>query len=258
MTRSILSLKKAADILGLFIDGAGGEQRLYGLTDFSRALGLPKPTVQSLVRTLEEIGYLEKDPETAKYRLGPVLFQLGMKYATNMDLATVARSWMERLCAQFSEAAHVGMLVGGKVIIALRVEPESTFMVFPHTGSVIPFHTSAIGKVLFAHMETKKRDGILSSYEFIRLTEYSIADAQRFVKELEKARKAGVAFDNQESVVGLSCVGGPIFNARGKCIAAFSLSGNAHTIERRRDEIVNAVKYVSHQISSQMGYRRGA
>ena len=144
MTRSILSLKKAADILGLFIDGAGGEQRLYGLTDFSRSLGLPKPTVQSLVRTLEEIGYLEKDPETAKYRLGPVLFQLGMKYATSMDLATVARSWMERLCAQFSEAAHVGMLVGGKVIIALRVEPESTFMVFPHTGSVIPDRKSVV------------------------------------------------------------------------------------------------------------------
>ncbi len=91
-----------------------------------------------------------------------------------------------------------------------------------------------------------------------RLTEYSIGDAARFVKEIEKAKKTGVAFDKQESIVGLSCVGGPIFNARGRCIAAFSLSGNAHTIERRRDEIVNAVKYVSHQISSQMGYRRGA
>ncbi len=66
----------------------------------AKKLDLPKPTVQSLVRTLEEIGYLEKEPLASKYMLGPALFQLGIKFIANMDLAVMARDWMECLCRQ--------------------------------------------------------------------------------------------------------------------------------------------------------------
>jgi IclR family KDG regulon transcriptional repressor len=254
MSRSILSLKKASEILNIFLD----EDRACGISEFARKLSMPKPTVQSLVRTLEEIGFLEKDPATARYSLGPVLFQLGMRYAAGMDLAAVARDWMQRLCTQFNEAAHAGMLVGGKVVIVLRVEPDSKFMVYPQTGSVIPLHTSAIGKVLFAYMDGEKRDEVLARHDFQKLTERSIDNRADFIREIEKARRDGIGFDNQESVTGLSCVGGPIFNSRRQCIAAFSLSGNTYTIESRMEEIAHAVRYVSYQISSRMGYRKGA
>jgi DNA-binding IclR family transcriptional regulator len=252
--RSIQSLKKASEILNVFID----DNKAYGITDFARALSLPKPTVQSLVQTLEEIGYLEKDPMTSKYTLGPLLFQLGMKYATNMDLAAVARVWMEKLCAQYREAAHVGILVGGKVVVVMRVEPDNKFMTFPQAGSVIPFHSSAIGKVLFAHMDPARRDEILAECGFEKLTECTVGSREEFLSHLEKVKRDGVAFDDQESVTGLACIGAPIFNNRGQAVAAFSITGNAYNVQKNREEMIHAVKYVSHQISSHMGYRKGA
>ncbi|NLV66572.1 MAG: helix-turn-helix domain-containing protein, partial [Spirochaetes bacterium] len=69
MSKSILSLVKACRMLELFLD----EEKSLGITDFSRALEMPKATVQNLASTLEDMGYLEKDPMTLKYRLGPVL-----------------------------------------------------------------------------------------------------------------------------------------------------------------------------------------
>jgi len=248
--RLIQSIKRASDILALFID----EKKPLGITDFSRRLGLPKTTIASIVATLLAIGYLEKDPFTGKYRLGPQIFQLGMKFATNTDLVTIARAWMERLCFQFMEPVNVGMLVGDKAMIVMRIEPENRYMIFPQAGSVIPFHTTCIGKILMAHMETAKRQSILSGYQYDRLTTNTITIREHFFEELDQVRKSGVSFDNQESIHGLAGIGGPIFNHSGLVIAAFAVTGNAENIDRKRDSIIEAVKFTSQQVSAQLGY----
>lgn len=251
MSKSILSLVKAGKILDMFLD----EDKSLGITEFSRALEMPKATVQNLASTLEDMGYLEKDPMTMKYRLGPVLFQLGMKYANSMDLTMIARVWLEKLCTQYGEMSQAGIMMGDKLTVVMKVETDSNFMVFPQPGSVIPVHSSSLGKVLLAYMRAGRRERILANCDFTRFTDNTIADKAEFIKELERVKKTGVAFDIEETVSGLSCVAGPVFNNNGECIAAISLSGNAFRIESRRDEIINAVKYVGSRISEQMGYR---
>ncbi len=252
MPGSIQSLKKAAAILELFT----ADEKYFGISDIARMLKLPKPTVQSLVRTLEEIGYLEKDASSSKYMLGPLLFQLGMKYMTNMDIAVLARSWLDRLSAQFRESANAGMLIGGKVMIVTCSEPDNRYMVFPQVGSVIPLHASGIGKILMAYMESAKRELILSTYSFPKLTDRTIGSMKDFLAEIEKVKEQGIAFDFQESMFGLSCISGPVFNNRNQCIAALSVSGNSFNIEKKRDEIISAVSHVCSQMSSQLGFRK--
>jgi len=247
--RLIQSIKRASDILGLFIN----EKKPLGITEFSRKLGLAKTTIASIVSTLEALGYLEKDPFSGKYRLGPQLFQLGMKCATNMDLVTIGRAWMERLCFQFMEPVNVGMLVGDKVTIVMRVEPENRYMVFPQAGSVIPIHSTCIGKMLLAHMDSTRRGLILAQCRFERFTEHTIISLTRFLHEIEQIRQTGVSFDNQESIMGLAGIGGPIFNHTGQVIAAFAITGNPENIAKRRKEIVEAIRFTSRQVSSQLG-----
>ena len=253
MSKSILSLVKAGKILELFLD----EDKSLGITEFSKALEMPKATVQNLASTLEDMGYLEKDPMTMKYRLGPVLFQLGMKYANSMDLTMIARVWLEKLCSQYGEMAQAGIMMGDKLTVVMKVEADSNYMVFPQPGSVIPVHSSSLGKVLLAHMGDSRRDRILAECDFVKFTGHTITTREDFIDELEKVRRTGVGYDTEETVEGLSCIAGPVFNNNGDCIAAISLSGNAFRIESKRDEIINAVKYVGSRISEQMGYRAG-
>lgn len=248
--RLIQSIKRASDILALFID----EKKPLGITEFSRKLGLAKTTVASIVSTLVSIGYLEKDPFAGKYRLGPQIFQLGMKCATNMDLVTIARAWMERLCFQFMEPVNVGMLVGEHVTIVMRIEPGNRYMVFPQAGSVIPTHSTCIGKVLLAFMDEARRDTLLAGYRFERFTPNTIISREGFVTELGRVKAEGVSFDNQESINGLAGIGGPIFNHAGGVIAGFAITGNPYTIAKRREDILDAVRFTSQQVSSQLGF----
>ncbi len=249
--RLIQSVQRAGDIMALFIS----EGKCLGITDFARALSLPKTTIQGIATTLLEMNYLEKDPATGKYRLGPMLFQLGMKYAADMDLAAAARGWMERLCLQFNEPVNVGMLVGGKVVIVMRVEPDNRFMVFPQVGSVIPAHTTCIGKILFAFMPWKRRARILPDPEFPSLTPNTIIDRATFEEELDLVQNEGIAFDREENIKGLAGVGGPIYDHTGQVIAGFAITGDAAHVARRCDEMIQAVHYTGAMVSSQLGYK---
>jgi len=248
--RMIQSIQRASKILDLFI----GEKNPLGISDFAQKLNLPKTTIQGIVTTLMELRLLEKDRHSAKYRLGTKLFQLGMSYATSMDIMTLARVWMERLCFKYRAAVNVGMLVGSQVLIIFRVEPDKRFMTFPQSGSLIPAHTSSIGKILFAHMRREKREEILAGYSFDRLTENSIETIERYRQELETVREKGIAFDNEENIIGLAGIGGPIFNFTGQVIAAFAVSGEASHINECREEIITEVKNTSREVSRQLGY----
>ena len=59
----------------------------------SLGLGLAKPTVHGLLRTLEAHELVAQDPDTGKYSLGPGVLQLGNAYLDGSDLR--ARSLRE-------------------------------------------------------------------------------------------------------------------------------------------------------------------
>ncbi len=248
--RRIQSVQRAGEILSLFIN----EKKPIGITEFSRQLGLPKTTVQGIVLTLLDMNFLERDPVTSKYRLGPMLFQLGMKYATNMDLVNIARVWMERLCFQFREPVNLGMLVGNHIVVLLRIEPENKFMAMPQAGSVIPAHTTSIGKIIYASLNEEHRNELLKDYSFTPMTANSNTDRDAFLKELDEVREKGVSYDNEENVVGLAGIGGPIYNYDGQVFAAIALTGNADNIKARREEMENGLLYTCRMISQQLGY----
>jgi DNA-binding IclR family transcriptional regulator len=247
--RQIQSVKRATDILNLFID----ESRPLGITDFSRRLGLPKATISGIVSTLVSAGFLEKYPFTAKYRLGPQLFHLGMKCTTNTDLVAVVRTWLERLCLQFNLPVNMGMLINGSIKLVVRIEPGNRYTVFPQGGLVIPLHTTSLGKTLMSYLDTDKRDLILDGYQFEKLTGNSITDREGYLEELAQVKSSGISFDNEETIVGMTAIGGPMFNQNGEVIAAFSIAGCTLSVTKNRNAIIEAVRYTSLQVSKQLG-----
>jgi IclR family transcriptional regulator, KDG regulon repressor len=251
--RLIQSIKRGSDILSVFLE----TNTPLGITDFSKKFSMPKSTIQSLVKTLEFLNYLEKDPVTSKYRLGPMVFRLGMAYATNMDIVNIGKVWMERLCFQFREPVNVGMLVGDKVVVVLRIDPENKFMMFPQTGSVIPTHSTCIGKIICANLDTEKQADILENYTFEKFTEKTIGSFEKFMEEIKMVRQKGISFEKQESVMGMAGIGAPIYNHTNQVIAAFAITGNADNIKNQQDRIVESVRYTSEQFSRQLGFDGG-
>ena len=248
--RTIQSVDRAMTALMLFL----GETKELGITDFASRLELPKPTVYSLVHSLTKHQILEQNPENSKYRLGPSSFRLGLQYARQSDVLSTVSVWAERLCYKFGKSVNVCMLVGGQAVVVYKADPDQVVISYPDVGAVVPFHSTANGKMLLAYADADTRNNLLTDYPFTKMTASTIADRHAFEAELEKIRAEGISFNRGESVSGINAVAGPIFNHLGLMVASFTISGKAEAFTENEGQLVAEVKKTAQSISKQMGY----
>ena len=146
MARTIQSLERAAAMLRLL---AGGERRL-GLSDISSSLGLAKGTAHGILRTLQQVGFVEQDAESGKYQLGAALLHMGSSYLDGNELRTRALNWADALAGRSGESVWIGMLHEDQVLVIHHVfRPDDSMQVL-QVGMMLATHATAIGKVLLA------------------------------------------------------------------------------------------------------------
>ncbi|XVU22894.1 IclR family transcriptional regulator [Actinoplanes sp. CA-054009] len=104
----IQSVERSSAVLRLLAAGPG-RLRVKEVAD---ALGLPKSTAHSILRTLEHVGFAEQDPRTARYRLGRGLLELGRAGLDVNELRSRALDWADALAARTAESVRIGVLDG--------------------------------------------------------------------------------------------------------------------------------------------------
>jgi len=78
----IQSVHRAMQVLSLF----SLDKTRLGISEIGRALYLHKATVQGLVQTLAQEGFLEQDRGTRKYQLGLKIYELGVILAGSLEI----------------------------------------------------------------------------------------------------------------------------------------------------------------------------
>ena len=147
MPRNIQSIERAATILRLL----SGRNRRLGVVDIAGEMGLSKGTVHGLLRTLQSVGFVEKDEDSGKYQLGAALLHMGSSYLDGNELRTRALNWSDSLATRTREAVRIGTLHEERVLVVHHVfRPDDTLQTLD-VGSLLPAHATALGKVLLAH-----------------------------------------------------------------------------------------------------------
>ncbi|WP_300679601.1 IclR family transcriptional regulator [Nocardioides sp.] len=194
-----------------------------GVSDLARATGLPKSTAFRLLNQLAANGFLNRNG--TDYRLSQHVFELGnsVPMCQPGDLRSIAGPFLSELFAASRTVAHLGVLDDLDVLYLDKIQGRTGAHVPTVVGSRVPASCTALGKAIlpFGHRDSIER--ILQA-GLERQTRYSIAAPGLFVSELKQVRERGVAFDREESALGLTSVAAPII-WRGVAIAAISTSG---------------------------------
>ncbi|WP_415762944.1 IclR family transcriptional regulator (plasmid) [Priestia megaterium] len=247
----IQSVGRALRILDLF-DEHTTELKI---TDISDQMGLHKSTVHSILKTLQQRGYIYQNLENGKYGLGMKLFERGNYVIQSLDIRQLAQKYLMDLSAKTSQTTHLVILDGKEGTYVDKVEGPMAVILYSRIGKRIPLHCSAVGKALIAFKEKDELEKILSGYEYTGQTEFTITNESEFLQELEKVRSQGYAVDNQENEPGVRCIAAPIRNHENKVIAAISLS----TLIAGVDDIqlgifVQQLKQAASELSEKMGH----
>jgi DNA-binding IclR family transcriptional regulator len=96
----------------------------------------------------------------------------------------------------------------------------------------VPPHTSALGKVLYAHAGVPVPRG-----RFELLTPHTVPDGVTLERQLGVVRRRGWAVTVDELEIGLCGVAVPVRGGAGEVVAALGVSGPTQRLEGRVDEI---------------------
>jgi DNA-binding IclR family transcriptional regulator len=192
-------VKKAFQVLRLIAKKPNG----LTLSDVARELGIGKSTVHGIVSALEEEGALMREPRTKKFTLGVTLVELGRSTHARIDLKDAARPFMEELMAQIQESVFLGVRNVDHVTVLDIVESTQNLKITSPVGTTIPLLAGATGKLFLAAMPEKQVTELLRVKELPRYTAHTITDQRRYLQEIRKVRRDGVAFDDEEYISGV-------------------------------------------------------
>lgn len=246
-TPASTTVLKAFELLDLF-----AERPLLGAGEAARLLGAPRASTHRLLVTLRVAGVLESN-EDGQYRLGLRLFELGSFAPLRRRLHDEATLPLERLSAQVALPAHLTVRDGTNLLCLEKVHHRQVD-VPTRVGQRAPLHDTAAGKVLLAHAPR----GVIECYlaePLSRRTPHTIVEPRRLLAELERIRDRGLAWDHQESCLGVSSVATGVWNHTGKIVAAVSVSAATLSDCRRLKAAERAVLATAGEIQRRLGWR---
>ena len=244
------TIQKAGEVLALF----DRDHTEWGVREVSAKLKMAKSSTHDLMASLAQLGFLNKT-EANRYRLGWRLVTLSETLLATTELRREARPVMEDLAAQYQETIHLAVLDDTQAVYVDKLEGRQAVRVeLTSLGARLYAHCSALGKVLLAYSSEAEVKRIIQTAGLPSFTPNTITDEEELRQALAKIRKQGYAYDLEEILPDLCCVGAPIRNHTGQVIAAISMSIPAYRFRRSQTEYRDAVVRTAKIISERLGH----
>lgn len=247
----IQSVERAAAVLRI-LGSAGKPLRL---AEIASALGLAKATTFGIIRTLRDVGFVHQDRETSDYSLGDGLRDLGRASLDPHDLRSHAMNWSDALASRTRLEVLVAMpQLDGARIVHHVFRPDDSAQVL-RVDEVLPFHATALGKVVLAFAA-----GIASPTPGLeRYTQRTFTRRTSFDAEMRGVAERGWATEQAEFVPGVGAVAVPLRGFGGLGVGAVAVSGPLERVFRHAgpamDDVVSATLETAVAISRSLGVR---
>ncbi|MDP1734787.1 MAG: IclR family transcriptional regulator [Sulfuritalea sp.] len=197
------------------------------LTEIMAATGLPKPTVHRILALLEGAGMLVREPEGKRYGPGPRLSTLALDVVSGAAWRAPRHAILQSVVDTIGETCNLTMLDGTEVVYLDRVEAAWPLRLHFQSGSRIPAHCSASGKLLLAMMPLRTRKRIVDTLPLPAFTANTITDRAALEHAMKRIRKDRVSTDNEEYLAGTVCVAVPVESGQRRVPAALAVHAPA-------------------------------
>jgi DNA-binding IclR family transcriptional regulator len=147
------TVTKALTLLDEFLDGSAE----IGLSEMTARTGMHKTTILRLCASLEEVGFLEREPGAA-YRLGPKIWRLAQAYRRNFRLEDVVRPLLERIRDATGESVSYYVRDGNERVCLFRENSRAVIRHHVEEGARLPLDRGVVGRVLMAFSGAKGTD----------------------------------------------------------------------------------------------------
>lgn len=219
-----------------------------GLSQMCRIAGRDKATTYRHLQALEAAGFVEQNPQTKHYRLGPAFMHLAQMREATVPRKEAARSALAALADATGETAHVTVLSGTTVYGLSDCESlhHATRAVIDIT--TYPLHATASGLCALAFGPPELMDAAVADLQaFTAKTPRTEADLAALTTRIRETGFARADQSFEEEIQGLAA---PIFDHTGHfagavavaCVASRFTAELEHTI---KTELIVAAREIT-------------
>lgn len=221
------------------------------LKQLAAATGLHPSTAHRILAAMTAARFVERQ-DAGTYRLGIRLLELGALVKSRINLREVALPFMQELHESIGEAVNLGVRHDDEIVYLERTSSgRSLVRVVYLVGGRAPLHLTSLGKLFLAADGAQKVRDYAKRTGLPGKTPHSLTTLLALEKELDKVRRHGIAYDDEEAELGLKCVAAPIYDDEGHIVAALSVSAPA---DRHDPEWAAQIRRTADEVSRAIGH----
>jgi IclR family acetate operon transcriptional repressor len=245
--QKVNSLLKSIEIIE-----AVSEHQPVAVGELSRLLQMPKSSVQRVLMTFQEAGWLRQaGGEITRWEISPRVLSVRPSALKGGALQRAAREPMQDLCNFVNETVHLSIPDGTNAMVLVEESECKQFVRTAYSGGdVSPFHATANGLALLAFMNEKQIATILAR-ELPKYGDRTINDPALIREELARIRERGYSINLGQYRRAIYAIGAPIFDSNGTAVASVCISmPESRFHESRIEEWARGVLEAASRIST--------
>jgi IclR family pca regulon transcriptional regulator len=214
------------DIIGSFAKGLrvlecfGADRPRLAIADVATMTGFDRATARRCLLTLHHEGYAAYDGKY--FTLTPRVLRLGMGTLAALPLPQIVQPWLDQLSDQIGQSCSVSILDDTEIVYLARAAQRRVMSIGLMPGSRLSAHCTSMGRVLLAALSPDEARAVVDRTDMTPHTLHSLNDPDDIMAEIDRVRSQGFAVINEEIELGLSAIAVPVFDARGKTVAALN------------------------------------
>jgi DNA-binding IclR family transcriptional regulator len=223
-----------------------------GLSQLCKLAKRDKATTHRHLQALEKTGFVEKNPITKQYRLGPAVLQLAQTREATVPRKAGVQAPLFDLADATGETSHVTVLSGTTVYELMSCDSPKHGTRAIIDIQTFPLHATASGLCALAFGPEALIDVALNELQpFTRTTATTLEDLQAMVEAIRNTGFGRADRSFEDDVQGLSA---PIFDQTGHFAGAVSVASVAARFTPDMERIIKTQLIITaRQISNNWG-----
>ncbi|TCR63132.1 IclR family transcriptional regulator [Bosea sp. BK604] len=211
---AVPALEKGLDVIELLARSPDS----LSMSAVATALDRTVSEIFRVMQCLESRAYVERDPESERYRLSMMLFNLAHTRPPTKALVSAATPVMDRIAASTMQSCHLAVMDDLRILVVAQVSAPTPMHYAVRLGAQFPVWETSSGLVLLAYQPEEARRGMIDRI----MTVQSDVSREELEMRCSEALRTGCEVRTSAIVSGITNITYPIFNHQGRIAAVLT------------------------------------
>lgn len=248
LVSAMSTVSKALTLLNLFTQGSTDA----ALGELAAQAGIDKATTRRMLVTLCEFGFVEQDPASRKYRIGPAVLPLARARERVRPLLSIVEAELHAIRDDLDETTHFSVAGRHALTVVRVIESRKSMRVHIDEGDKLPLCNTAAGIAYLASVNEGDLLKFLGN-DLGASTAHSFTDPQAVRAAIAQARTEGIAATSQTFEEQVCGIGVAVRDGAGKVLGAIGVATPLHRMtEETRQATRTRLRAAAEHLAAQL------